>query len=173
MKISLDACDVEDIRFVQPENLHITLYFVGNADPDDVPELIERSGNTITSIEQFWLRSEGYKYRGKPDRASMIWLAFMKNDTFTKAHEMIRDVASDFVDPQTNFREPVPHITVARMGRRYYNGRYELPGSGKDIEVLVDKIGLWRSEKKADGIRYSCLAEWPLASLSGGLSDSP
>lgn len=158
-----DAGSPDGLRWVPEENLHITLYFAGNTIPEDVSRLVERSGKFIRQLCPFSLKAEGFRFRGKPGRATMVWLAFSKDTRFTDAHNSLKDIASDLVEPSVMFNEPVPHITIARMGRRFRNESLMLPLSAGDISVTIGRIELWRSEKSGAGVRYSCIEGWPLS----------
>ena len=64
------------IRWVPPENLHITTLFIGKVKEDQVEYLTKDFQKSLTSVSPFSLELEALKYAPNPRKPRMIWAKF-------------------------------------------------------------------------------------------------
>ena len=144
--------DIRDGRAVRPENLHMTLHFLGEVDGDVAGELAAMT--TAFEIAAFALEigDTGW-WRG----ARVAWLASLAtppelDQLFVHLQDYLH--ACGMAPDDRPFR---PHITVARKVRR-------APRVSGSISVRwwVDDFALIASQTDPAGARYEVLNRWPL-----------
>ncbi len=142
---TLPRKDQRGVRFVPPENWHVTLRFLGEADPDDViaaldgvvlPGATARIGPGVDVMSE---RSLVLPVEGLDDLA-----------------EVVREHTADIGQPaRRHFRG---HLTLARI-----NPPADLPralGAFVQTEFPVHGVVLVRSRLDPDGARYDTLHTW-------------
>jgi 2'-5' RNA ligase len=138
-------------RKLVPENLHITLVFLGNVE-DDIANAVQRAAAAI--------------------QASPITLQFDELDYWRRprvlcltCHRQPKNLYS-LVNSLTKMLDPYPikldqrpyraHITLARKAQQ------RPAKSFKPITVHADDFALVESVSTEQGVRYEVLEKWPL-----------
>lgn len=143
---SLHRKDQDGVRFVAPENWHITLRFLGEAHPDDVVEALDgtpwpgataRLGPAVDALNE---RALVVPVHGIDDLAAAV-------------HRATRGVGTG--RPAKRF---VGHLTIARLKRHARMPRVlgELIGAEFDVE----EISLVQSRLRPEGPRYETVRTW-------------
>jgi 2'-5' RNA ligase len=149
--------------FPKPENLHLTLKFLGSVEADRVPDL--RSGLAeIGATDRFEICFEGVS--GFPGRGTprILWLGVTAGagELKTLAEQVDRCCASLGFEPEA--REFSPHLTLGRVK----NGRGSLASVVDNVSPkeagssLVTEVTLYRSELGPGGSTYTPLEKIPL-----------
>jgi 2'-5' RNA ligase len=154
------------LKAVDPDNLHVTLKFLGNTDLALVPEislLVERAARPRTPC-QFTITGIGAFPHA--ERPNVVWAGLEG-----KGAEMMAALAADLETglepvgfPREN-RPFVPHLTLARVKARPPESLRKLLSDHAKTEfgtATIDEVELIRSEPGPDGSRYSVLATSPL-----------
>ena len=136
-------------RFVRPENWHVTLRFVGDADPNDVAAAL-----SIASFEPTTVR-----LGPAVDIADQRTLFVPASGADALAAEVVR-VTRELGD-QAIRRRFLGHVTIARLKKRANMPR--VLGELIDIEWQPTEVALVESTLHPDGARYDTLATYPLA----------
>lgn len=145
--ISLRRKDQNGVRFVRPENWHVTLRFLGEADPDEVAEALDdaplapaqaRLGPGVDVISN---RALVVPVHGLDDLAATV----------------TKHTADIGQPPRRRF---TGHLTIARLKR--HATMPPVLGSLVQAEFDVDEIALVRSRLQPQGARYETLRSWPL-----------
>ena len=152
--------DVANIRWVPFENYHITQFFIGNVSDQYMKLICEEAKEALNNIAIFELKVETFELRGKPSRPSMIWLRFNTSKPFKDLYNTLKNLTSSYSKFQTEFQNPIPHITIARLGRRFTKGEIAFPDIIDYPVVKINKCALLLSEKKDNKIKYSSIASW-------------
>ena len=104
-------------KWVNKDNIHITLNFLGNLDDTQLVETIEITEGIISNYESFVLNinkiSLGPKF---PPR--LIWLTLDENEVLNKLHTELEDSIYSLDSYQFKMKEErsfTPHITLARI----------------------------------------------------------
>ncbi len=147
-----------DMKPVEPENLHITLRFIGEITKDLVEEVKKRLSNVRYS--QFTIRIRGVGAFPSIDRPRVIWVGIEEGARdLMNLHELIMKLTGDI--GERDERGFVPHLTIARVKyvrnrERYMEvvKRYEGMDFGTQV---VDSIKLKRSVLTPRGPIYSDL----------------
>ncbi len=155
-----DNIDVANIRWVPFENYHLTQFFVGNVSDHHMKLISKEAKEALNNITSFELKVEAFELRGKPSRPSMIWLRFNTSKPFNNLYNTLKNLTSSYCKFQTEFQNPIPHITIARLGRRFVKEKIILPPITDFQTVGIDKCELWLSEKKDNKIKYSSITSW-------------
>lgn len=139
-------------RAVKPENLHLTLRFIGQADAGAMARL--RRGAERVRGEPLSFELDRFGFWPEP---AVLWLGCGKTPS-----ELLRLVVNlntelgteGFLVETRPFR---PHVTLARQAVRAPEGELSAP-----ITWTSDSFSLVASETLEDGVRYRVLDTWPL-----------
>lgn len=131
-------------NYTRPENLHLTLAFVGEfSDPDRVKEVVEN-----LEFEPFDIAFEGIgSFR------DLWWVGIGKNDALAKLVRRLRRGLGE-ADIPFDRRRFSPHITVIRRPDRPLDevlGNLRIPKAA----MTVDHISLMRSDRGRNGMIYT------------------
>lgn len=146
-----------DIRWVSPENFHVTLYFLGEIDS---PEgAIKKIGEAIYDIPRFHLYSSkaGVFIKHK----ITLYLGFQRNKILERLVDAVREKFQLPTD-----KKFVPHLTIGRYRipskQQYLLMKKKLKNLQADIDFEIDKIILFESILESQKPVYKKLAEFAL-----------
>lgn len=143
--------------WVKPENLHITMKFLGDVDEAMVPDLQRRLDRVGLATEAYATRLCGYGFFPSRRRPRILYVATDQERLFGNIVERLdRLLAPAGFMPERNF---VSHVTLARI-----KGPQHVPRLRAELEKLdfregfeVDGISLYRSILQPSGVRYERL----------------
>ncbi len=152
--------------WVRPENVHLTLKFLGNIHPDRVSEI----GHVLKTVAgEFGPFSLSFSELGmfpKSGGPRVLWMGVKDpGQTLPALHRRVQaGLESLGFEPEN--RPYSPHLTLARI-KSPKNGRLlrEQVKTKPEVEPVVfevDRIVLFQSELTAGGSRYSKLMANPL-----------
>ena len=151
--------DRSSIRWIEPNNLHITLFFIGKVEDDALAKLNESLSRIGSVTKPFHLRLQQYCYF--PDRRPrMIWAQFEPCEDFNTLAKSIDDAAAHLRANEEK-KDPLPHATLARMKYLAPEHRTKLP-SAPPLEQKVESFNLYESFLSSEGSRYEVIAPFPL-----------
>ncbi|MBI4934300.1 MAG: RNA 2',3'-cyclic phosphodiesterase [Actinobacteria bacterium] len=139
--------DQRGVRFVPPENWHITLRFLGEANPDVV----------IAAVDDVVLPSATVQLGPGVDVLSDRALVVPAHGLDHLA-DAVRDATANIGQPAR--RRFVGHVTLARL-----KPNADMPralGAFVQAEFDVHEIALVQSRLEAEGARYSTIHTWPV-----------
>lgn len=153
-----------DIRWITPENLHLTLKFLGSTPEVLLPKIRESLINIVLSHEPFYIKI--YTTGVFPNRRHprVIWIGVEDSGILKKLKKDIDDslVLLGYLKEDKEF---TPHLTLGRVRsqKRIADLVKELDNfREKDFgSVNVESIKLMKSELKPKGAEHSCLHEIP------------
>ncbi|MCS7140401.1 MAG: RNA 2',3'-cyclic phosphodiesterase [Candidatus Nezhaarchaeota archaeon] len=148
------------LKLVEPENLHLTLFFLGEQ-PPKIVEKVQEAMSTI-SFKPFVIKIQGLGAFPSPDRPRVIWVGVVEGfDEVKRIYAELRPKLKAVplrLEPESSF---VPHITIARVKFSGYALRKAIT-SLKDIEFgfqEVKAIKLKRSTLTPRGPIYDTIYE--------------
>lgn len=150
------------IRWTRPENLHVTLFFIGDVEESKTTEIEEGISDVCKKFKPFDLIPLRVVNAGKKSRSSMIWLRYDENSLFSAIHHQLAEKLSKFTNHPEAIKDPIPHTTLARLK----NGN--LPDEKKWADVLLPpqldvlEAELWETAHDKIGVLYKCLRKFPL-----------
>ncbi len=154
-----------DVRWVPPENLHITLKFLGETPEDSVKEISEKLSSVAAHHKPLRIKLHGVGVFPDRKRPRVIWIDLLDAEGLLKIKEQVEKVIITLGFNEEN-RSFSPHLTIGRIRELKDRGRLL-----KDVETLKDKdfgnidvkkISLMRSDLKPTGAQYTALAEFNL-----------
>ena len=148
-----------DVAFTSPENLHITLKFLGEVSEKQFERLKEDFSSTLSGFKQFDVNIKGMGYFGSPDFMKVIWMGLHegKDDVVNIINSL--NTTLDYI--RTEDFEPNPHITLGRVktGKNKHVLLHEVE-SKKNLEIgkmVVKSVKIKQSELTGEGPIYSDL----------------
>ncbi len=139
--------DQRGVRFVPPENWHITLRFIGEADPDKVIEALR--GEALPRADA----RLGPAVDMLAERALVIPAAGLED-----LAERVTGLTAHIGKPTR--KRFFGHLTLARV-----KSNVSMPrtlGTLVSAEFGVDEIALVQSRLDPEGARYETIETWPL-----------
>ena len=150
------------VRWVPPERLHITLRFMGDTSPDDLPRLVA-AADALRSIAPFEAELAGagtFPRRGPP---RVYWVGARAAGLPVLREGLDRALAEDGIERER--RTFSPHLTVGRTkghrpaGDRFRTGRVYGDFLPDGLGFTVATIHLVSSDLFPDGPSYANVHE--------------
>jgi len=149
---------------VEPENLHITLRFIGEI-PEGLVEEIKREVIERLSFEEFDLELRGLGAFPGPYRPRVVWVGVGEGaDRLRAIHDVVEEGLRRLgIPPERGAKEFVPHLTLARVkGSRNLAALTKIILEYQDYVVgrmRVRAVRLKKSTLTRRGPIYETLAE--------------
>ncbi|SEA23140.1 2'-5' RNA ligase [Haloplanus vescus] len=159
--------DAESLRFVAPENAHVTLKFLGDTDPDRLDEIQAALMTAVTDadVDPFTATVGGFGVFPSPDYISVVWAGVREGGPeLARLHEAIeRELTALGFDPADH--DFTPHVTLARMSDA--RGKDAVTRVVRDADPTVGRLDvselrLTESTLTDDGPSYRTVARIPL-----------
>lgn len=161
---------VAGVAWARPEQLHLTLKFLGNVAPARIPGLTARLGAAVGPVEACVLAVAGVGGFPNLARPQVLWVGVRAPGLAALADVVETACAAEgFAREARPFR---PHVTLGRVRTRGRGARPELGLLGRDGDRAFGtsparSVTLFRSELGAGGARHGVLASLPLATGAG------
>lgn len=158
-------------RWTKPENLHITLVFIGDIDEQGILAVQQAIQDVIVRHKSFSVNLTKICYAPpKITPPRMIWAKGEKSAEFDSLCDKLGKALVSL--PKIRFRpenrESIPHITLARIKEWEWRRieSEERPEIAEDIDLSfeVKSIELMESRLKRDGPEYTILESYKLDS---------
>ena len=149
------------IKWVDPENIHITVVFIGDTDEDQLENIKQELAGVINQHQLFYLSFDAITLAppGKRD-PHMIWGQFKQSKEFDKlVDEINQAVAKHHQDFVIDQRRSIPHATLTRFKGRIDIKQIELTQPEVD-RVEVNSIDLMESELTEKGPIYTIVESY-------------
>ena len=156
---SADHADHGKIRFTSPDNIHLTLKFLGETDPMRIPDI--KDALSRISIEPFSLTVLGAG--GFPSVSAgtrILWTGVKQSEALLRLAELT-ETALEQTGFQRETRPFAPHITIARTRGKAGDGVIRLIRANGNTDFGsfdVDTVHLYVSESAPGGVRYRILS---------------
>ena len=158
-----------DVRWTNPEQLHLTLKFLGNVPAASV-EPVKQSLNTACSgIRPFSLRAKGVGFFPNERQPRVIWVGFEGGENvLTGLQARVERTLAPLAE-KPGAEKFLPHTTLGRFQKyRRYKTEQLVPRARTHQhrvfgEWRVEEVILFRSEPSAAGARHSPVAVFPLS----------
>jgi 2'-5' RNA ligase len=153
-------------KWVRPENLHVTLKFIGNTDPGKL-DAIRTALATVHSPQQIRLHFRNIGFFPNAKRPRVIWGGMESSENLTSlAHAIEQQIATlGFPAEERAF---TPHLTLARL---------DPPGISPELQIAIEKhaarkfgelqtseFHLIESKLKPSGAEYTTLQSFSFVS---------
>jgi 2'-5' RNA ligase len=151
-------------KWTQPQNLHITLQFIGEVDRETLSLLLKTTQEVANSFRPFRITYRGLGVFPHMRRPRILWVGVDAGAGTLKRLAKLVEIANKKVPNIRPDTKPFhPHVTICRMRRvndrklRFLMRKYQNFVFG---EELVTKIALIKSTLTPEGPIYSPIEEF-------------
>ncbi len=154
-------------KWVKPENLHLTLKFIGNLNKRQLPAVCEGLKSVCEQTAPFVMEVGGIGSFPSKGRPKIVFASVSEaSGELQKLGEWVDEELAGRADVKRERRAFVPHITLCRV-----KGKSTCPtavGLSKALgenyfgSVSVDEMVLMQSSLRASGPQYSVLERFQL-----------
>jgi 2'-5' RNA ligase len=158
--------------WVVPENVHLTLQFLGDTPPEQIPYIHQGVSAAVAPVPQFMvtLKEIGvFPKLKKPPRILWVGMEDPQNRLIELQENIVKQMEGiGFPKEKRNF---TPHLTLARIRQERGGKRAKLERLRQEIEsspeiemepFKVDAVRLIESQLTPMGSIYTVLKEFPL-----------
>ncbi|MBK8130079.1 MAG: RNA 2',3'-cyclic phosphodiesterase [bacterium] len=155
------------VKWVEPENLHLTLKFLGDTPDDLLPRIESDVEEVCRDIGPFKLAIQGVGCFPNKSRPRAYWAGL----TPSKALKSLQGGIAERMDAlgfEPEEKEFVPHLTVARIKEPIGKERMTqafLNFALQSDSFTVTEVSMVKSTLRQEGPIYSVLRNFPLSSL--------
>lgn len=155
---------VRGVRAVKPDNIHLTLHFIGQAEPEPIIEALAPVAASCVAFEML-LAGVGF-FRGR-FRSSVLWAGVETAPELVRLHGELGK-ALQSVEIAIDSRPFQPHVTVARGERVPIDELHSFVERHAQFAALapVDAFVLYSSELGRGGPTYTAEHRFPLGATS-------
>ena len=152
-----------DIKWVEPDNLHVTLLFLGELDDRELLEVCRVVSSAARREPPFPLRVSGVGAFPTPRRPKVIWGGITDGaDSLLRLHEAIEAPLLEKGTYRREERAYTPHLTLGRVKGEEDSNLLaaELPKrlSWDGGQTMIDEVLVFSSELRRDGPEYTVVA---------------
>lgn len=151
-----------NVKLVEPENVHITLKFLGDTMEEHIDEIENIMKESVKDIEPFDIDLEGVGVFPNQKYIKVIWIGIKQGELLGTIAKRIDDQLS-YLGYKKERRDFSPHLTIARVkNAKEKNKLLNLVEKYKETRfahLKVDSIVLKKSELTPKGPIYETLKE--------------
>jgi 2'-5' RNA ligase len=161
-RLALVRAPLPGARWVAPENMHVTLRFIGEVEPPVAAEI-----DTLLSriaAPDFDIRLAGLGTFGSRGRVRALWAGVEQTEPLAHLQAKI-EAASARAGLAPEGRKFHPHVTLARCknGREGPAAEFVATYGGFDLPAIpIDAFTLYSSHLGSSGAIYTAEAVYPL-----------
>jgi RNA 2',3'-cyclic 3'-phosphodiesterase len=149
-----------DVRWVAISSIHLTLKFLGEVDPNIIPNLSESLVSDTRSQSSFPLRLHGMGCFPHQKNPRVIWCGIDGEITkLSQLQQQVEITCARFGFAPEN-RDFHPHLTLGRVnGKRNLQPLIECIKIGTDLEssFTAERFNIYKSTLKPQGAAHSIL----------------
>lgn len=157
-----------DVKWVRPESIHLTLKFLGNLEPEALDRVFTAVERCFQSRwEKFSLTVGGLGAFPNFRRPRVLWVG-VQGDGYEYLLRLQQQIETELAEEgfEKEKRKFSPHLTVGRV--KFAGHLEELLKSFMEypfpeMNFIVERVQIMRSELKPDGAVYSVQREYPLS----------
>lgn len=151
----------EAVLRTAPDNLHVTLFFLGFVREEDVADVCMKVGEVCADTESFELIFNGMKLMDSDEAPKMIWLAGEPSDALRALREAIEKEFSAFITEKKIYR---PHVTLAKIKKSKWLKLAEKPELKEKLSLIepIDTVAVFESLSLEGKRRYEQIDTFPL-----------
>jgi len=113
--VRLLRAELEEVRWVETKNLHVTLKFLGDVPLNDLPQLIRAVTHSVRQIDSFDLTFQGFGVFPNRQSPKTIWIGCREgSEALGQLAESINEGLRPLGFPK-EARKFSPHLTIGRV----------------------------------------------------------
>jgi 2'-5' RNA ligase len=156
-----------DVRWTNPEQLHLTLKFLGDVPSASIEAMNNSLAEACAGVRPFLLRAKGVGFFPNERQPRVIWVGFEGGENVLADLQLrVERLLAPFAE-KPGGEKFLAHATLGRF-QKYRRHKTEklLPRAAELVghvfgEWRVEDVGLFRSELLPDGARHNRLAVFP------------
>jgi 2'-5' RNA ligase len=160
-----DSASKNKSRWVRPENLHVTLKFIGNVDPSRLDQIQSMLAD-IPRTEEISLHLHGVGFFPNSKRPRVFWAGIESSPSLSQLANLIDKRLEEIGVPRET-RGFAPHLTLARFDPPGISDPLRLAAeqhAGTDFGTLhTREFHLFESKTRPTGAEYTRLSSFPVA----------
>lgn len=161
-ELSILQSNILGVRWIDPENLHLTLSFIGDVSFDQLPVIKD----TLEQVEfsSFDLDIKGTGYFGTKKTPKVLWVGIPENKELQKLQRLVVDKLRQ-AGFEMKSRKYIPHITVARISKCSYRQIAPIIQNFSLFSTdsfTAGQFNLYSSDLTPSGAKYSVVASFKL-----------
>jgi 2'-5' RNA ligase len=157
-----------DVRWVNPEKIHLTLKFFGNIEESRIDPIFKSIEEPIRNTQPFSLRVRGVGAFPNLKNPRVIWMGLTDGEEVLTSFQRQIDTQLERIGFQPEDRHFHPHLTLGRMrssrGKQELVGRMEKHKEEEFGEIQVERVVLFKSDLRPTGPVYTPLKDMKLGS---------
>lgn len=152
------------VKWVERENLHLTIKFLGQFPDDQIESLSQQLRDACLSLRPFLFYLEGTGVFPDWKRPRVLWVGVKDGEPLKLVHRTVEDITSRF-GAEREERPFHPHITIGRVREPY--GVQSLMEEVRKLRdesfgaVRADHLSLFESRLTGQGPIYRLIAQFP------------
>ena len=152
-----------DVRWVNPEKIHLTLKFFGNIDESRIESIVKSTERPTRTGSSFSLKVRGVGAFPHLKNPRVIWVGLVDGNEVLASFQKQLEEELEKIGFEREERAFHPHLTLGRMksskGRAELVGRMERYKEEEFGDFKTERIILFKSELKPTGPIYTPLKE--------------
>ena len=159
----------EQVRWVKPQAIHLTLKFLGDISVDSIEEIGLAVTKGSEGVDSFNISLEGLGCFPTATRPNVIWVGVREDTGMLNRLQNSIELSISALGHQPERRKYTPHLTLGRVVRHI--GKSDRRRLGEVIQthdagtlggMEVREVSLMRSDLSPQGARYTQLVSVPL-----------
>jgi 2'-5' RNA ligase len=160
-----------EVKWVEPENLHVTLLFLGEVEDREVPDVCRLTADCVRKHAPFTMTVEAVGCFPNPRRPRILWVGVGQGaDELCAIHDEL-EASFDSMGVRREERRFTPHITL---------GRVKSDRPLDDLSAVLTKQAAWKAGESpvreihvmssrlgSHGPKYTVLSRAPLNAAPG------
>ena len=157
---------IQKASWVKPNNVHLTLKFLGDVDPDNLESIAEAIERVTSLHRSFVLHIGGLGAFPNLARPRVIWVGVRVGGEHVSSLAQDINMALSECGFPLDAKKFGPHLTIARLKARLdlrpYTNQYRQYDRINGAEMSVNSISLIQSQLHSTGAIYSTLQSYSL-----------
>jgi len=152
-----------DVRWVNPEKIHLTLKFFGNIEESRIDPIFKSIEEPIRNTLPFSLKVQGVGAFPNLKNPRVIWIGLVNGREVLISFQKQIEAQLEKIGIQPEDRPFHPHLTLGRMkssrGKEELAGRMEKHKEEEFGDFQVERVVLFKSDLRPTGPIYTPLRE--------------
>ncbi len=163
------ACGV-DVTWISPDNLHVTLKFLGATPESQIPEIARMARAALAKFECFEVTAAGVGVFPNESRPNVLWVDLRENSSIHGAGQFARmaHALNESLAAAGFRREPypfTPHLTIGRVKHGRQAGPLLFPFKTRRFgSCEIREVILYESKTRPAGAAYTIRERFVLSS---------
>lgn len=159
------ALRIHGIKWVEDENLHITVKFFGETAESLIPAISDVLTTVAASFQTFHYRYEGLGIFGSSYNPRIVWAGIHPYKELSGIIQLLKKelVSAGFPADRQN---PVPHLTLGRINsirdRNHFQASLDSFKNITSLPMMADNLILFESILSQSGPEYHVINSFPL-----------